>query len=171
VTSLWAGLAARVAIGVLAATLAVAFDGLLSLRVDPYLALLTGVVAAVAWWAFAQELDPEDGPEWRQPSWHSRSPHFQADVRTRRLASTLVHTQPGQAFDARRLARQLADLTARRLVTSGRVAGEDAADPLAHAERHLSPALLAYLRSAKTDRPQVLGRRALHAHLKEIDSL
>ena len=114
-TSPWAGLAVRVAIGVLAATLAVAFDGLLSLRVDPYLALLTGVVAAVAWWAFAQELDPEDGPEWRQPSWHSRSPHFQADVRTRRLASTLVHTQPGQAFDARRLARQLADLTARRL--------------------------------------------------------
>ncbi len=81
------------------------------------------MVAAVAWWAFAQVLDPEDGPEWQQPSWHSRSPHFQADIRTRRLASTLVHTQPGQAFDARRLARQLAELTARRLVTSGRVAG------------------------------------------------
>ncbi len=30
---------------------------------------------------------------------------------------------------------------------------------------------MAYLGSAETDRPQVLGRRALHAHLKEIDSL
>ena len=30
---------------------------------------------------------------------------------------------------------------------------------------------VAYLRSAEAERPQVLNRKTLHAHLKEIDSL
>ena len=52
----------------------------------------------------------------------------------------LAHAQPGRDFDARRLARQLGDLTARRLVLSGRVP-DGVPDPLAHADGALSPAL------------------------------
>lgn len=168
----WWSLALRLAAGVVAAALVVGFDGALSLRVDPLLAFLAAVVVAGGSWVFSQVTGPDDGPEWQQPSWHTRSPHFLADVRTRRLASTLVHSQPGQAFDSRRIARQLSVLAVRRLVASGRVdAPQPGADPLEHAAPYLSPSLLAYLRSAESERPQVLNRKTLHAHLKEIDSL
>ncbi|MHA6523914.1 hypothetical protein [Tessaracoccus sp. G1721] len=168
----WWGLAVRLTVFIGAAVLLVAFDEVLSLRVDPLLAFLAAVVLAGGSWVFTHLAGPDAGPEWQQPSWHTRSPHFQADVRTRRLASTLVHSQPGQAFDARRVARQLSGLAVRRLVDSGRIpAPGPGADPLADAQPHLSAALLAYLRSADGDRPQPLNRRTLHAHLKEIDSL
>ncbi len=170
--SAWRALAVRLAIGIAVAVLVILFDGVLSLRVEPTLALLVGVVAAVASWALTYLAPAGKAPEWQQPSWHTRSPHLQADHRTRRLASALSNAQPGRGFEARGIARQLAELTARRLVTSGRVPRPaDDEDPLAHAEPHLSVSLLAYLRSASAEHPQALDRKTLHAHLKEIDSL
>ncbi|MHA6513796.1 hypothetical protein [Tessaracoccus sp. Z1128] len=165
-------LIARLAVGVAAAALVILLDDLANLRVDPTLALLAGAVAAAASWALTHARPAPEPPEWQQPSWHTRSPHFQADIRTRRLASVLAHAQPGRGFDSRRVARQLAELTVRRLVTSGRITRPSPhTDPLGDAGSHLSPALLAYLRSAEAEHPQVLNRKTLHAHLKEIDSL
>ena len=170
--SVWRDLALYLAIGIAAATLVVTLDGVFSLRVEPALALLTGAVVAAAFWTY-KHLDAAGEPtEWRQPSWHTRSLHLQADVRTRRLAAVLTNAQPGRGFDARGVARQLALLTASRLVTSGRIARPSGnGDPLADADLYVSAALLTYLRSAETERPQVLNRKTLHAHLKEIDSL
>ncbi|WP_353080958.1 hypothetical protein [Tessaracoccus lapidicaptus] len=164
------GLALRLAVWLGLAAIVVAVDGALSLRVDPLIAFLTAVVVAVGTWAGAHLRPAGEPPEWVQPSWETRSPHFQADIRTRRTSSMLAHAQPGRDFDARRLARQLGDLTARRLVLSGRVP-DGVPDPLAHADGAVSPALLRYLRSAEADHAQVLARKTLHAHLKEIDSL
>ena len=161
-------LALRVAIGLGVAALVVLLDGVAGLRVDPTIAVLTAVAVAVATWVVTYLEGPRTAPQWEQPMWRTRSPRFHADVRTRRLASVLSHSQPGQAFDATTLARYLAELTARRLVVSGRVTAED---PLGQADGILSPKLLAYLRSAQAERPQVLKRKTLHAHLKEIDSL
>ncbi|MEO7587252.1 MAG: hypothetical protein ABIS84_04415 [Arachnia sp.] len=160
------------AIGIGVATLLVLLDGFLSLHVEPVQALILGTLAAVASWAF-EYLPPVGGaPGWERPSWHTRSPHLQADIRTRRLASVLAHAQPGRAFEARSLARTLAVIAARRLVATGRVPGPTVdEDPLAHAGPHLSGALLGYLRSPESEHPQVLNRKTLHAHLKEIDSL
>ena len=170
--SAWTGLALRLFVGLAVATLVIIADDVLSLRVEPVLALLAGAVLAAGSWVSANLAPPAEAPEWRQPSWHTRSAHFLADVRTRRLASVLAHAQPGRGFDARRVARQLGELTVRRLVTSGRIprAGS-VGEALEAAEAHLSPALLAYLRTAEAEHPKVLNRKALHAHLKEIDSL
>ncbi len=170
--SVWRDLALYLAIGIAAATLVVTLDGFVSLRIDPALALLTGVVVAAAFWTYKHIVAAGDRTEWQQPSWHPRSSHLQADVRTRRLAAVLTNAQPGRGFDARGVARQLARLTASRLVNSGRIprpTGDE--DPLADADLQVSAALLNYLRSAETERPQVLNRKTLHAHLKEIDSL
>lgn len=170
-TAAWS-LVARLAVGIAVASVFVLLDGLVHLRIEPTLALLAGAVAASAWWAFNHVLPAADQLEWKQPSWHTRSPRFDADVRTRRLASVLAHAQPGRSFDSRRVARQLTELTVRRLVTSGRIDHPArGADPLQGAEAHLSSALLTYLRSAEAEHAQVLNRRTLHAHLKEIDSL
>lgn len=165
-------LALRLAIGIGAATLFVLFDGVLSLRVEPALALVTGAVAAAASWALKHLPPGEKSAEWQQPSWHPRSRYLQADLRTRRLAAVLTNAQPGRGFEARALARHLSRLTARRLVTSGRIARPDGdEDPLAYAASHLSAALLAYLRSAELEHPKIINRKTLHSHLKEIDSL
>ena len=170
-TAAWS-LIARLAVGIGVASLFILIDDVAYLRVEPTLALVAGMVAAAASWAVNQVLPAADQPEWKQPSWHTRSPHFQADIRTRRLASVLAHAQPGRGFDSRRVARQLTELTVRRLVTSGRIdRPARGADPLNGADAHLSPALLTYLRSAEAEHPQVLNRKTLHAHLKEIDSL
>ncbi|MDO5735789.1 MAG: hypothetical protein Q4P15_04885 [Propionibacteriaceae bacterium] len=170
--SLWRNLAVRVAIGVAGAVLIVIFDGVFDVGVEPSLALLAGTTVAAGSWAFTHLASAGATYEWRQPSWYTRSPHLQADVRTRRLASVLSNAQPGRGFEARGVARHLAFLTAGRLVTTGRIsreAGDE--DPLAGADPHLSASLLAYLRSADAEHPQVLNRKALRAHLKEIDSL
>ena len=69
-------------------------------------------------------------------------------------------------------AAQAAGVAVQVPFASGRVdAPQPGADPLEHAAPYLSPSLLAYLRSAEAERPQVLNRKTLHAHLKEIDSL
>ncbi len=170
--SIWRDLALRLVVGIGAATLVVLFDSVLSFRVEPSLALLAGAVVAAASWGI-RHLAPAGKPiEWQQPSWHTGSAHLQADPRTRRLASALANAQPGRGFEARGIASHLALLTARRLVISGRVSGPtDDEDALAYAEPQLSASLLAYLRSAATDHAQVINRKTLHAHLKEIESL
>ncbi len=170
--NVWKDLALRLVVGIGAAALIVLFDGVLSFRVEPILALLAGAVVAAASWAIKYRAPAGKPIEWQQPSWHAGSPHLQADPRTRRLASALANAQPGRGFEARGIASHLALLTARRLVTSGRVPRPtDDEDALAYAEPHLSASLLAYLRSAATDHPQVINRKTLDAHLKEIESL
>ncbi|RMB59858.1 hypothetical protein [Tessaracoccus antarcticus] len=170
--SAWRGLVLRLGIGIAAASLVVALDGVVSLRVEPIQAFIAGTLAAVTSWVLTYLPPPGATTEWEQPSWHTRSPRLQADIRTRRLASVLAHAQPGRAFEARSFARTLALLTARRLVTSGRIPRPaEGEGPLASAAPHLSGALLTYLRSAESERPQVLNRTTLQAHLKEIDSL
>lgn len=168
----WKNLVLRLAVGVAVATLVVLLGGILGLRFEPTLALLTGAVAATASWVFTHLAPAGEITEWEQPSWHTRSPHLQADIRTRRLAVTLAHAQPGRGFEAKSVARHLARLTVRRLLTSERIPRPaDDEDPLACAAPHLSAALLAYLRSAEAEHAQVLSRKTLQAHLKEIDSL
>ncbi|MDO5676190.1 MAG: hypothetical protein Q4G35_01645, partial [Propionibacteriaceae bacterium] len=62
---------------------------------------------------------PRPTPSWQEPGWHQRSAYLQADIRTRRLAHALNNAKPGADFEARRVATQLAHLTARRLVARG----------------------------------------------------
>lgn len=164
----WLRLGARMGIGAAVSILLIVGGPLLSLRFHPLLTVIAGFVVGALVWAFTEFAAPRPGPAWEQPYWRHRSPFLQADVRTRRLAHSLNHAQPGHGFEARRVAGLLAELAAQRLVAAGRVPVED---PLGHADGHLSPGLLAYLRSATTQRPQALTRKALHTHLKEIDSL
>lgn len=160
-------LARWVAIGVGVAVAVVAASQFIPMRFHPVLTPAVGAVAGVLIWGGRLLVAPGT-PGWEQPSFHQRSPLLQADVRTRRLAQMLANSTPGKGFDAARVARELGALASRKLVAAGKVPEDD---PLNHADDHLSPALLAYLRSAESGRPQVLARRTLHAHLKEIDSL
>lgn len=166
--NMWQAWALRAGIGAAVALALIIVGPLILLRFHPVLALIVGATIGTLVWVFTHFLGPRPGPQWQQPYWQRRSALFQADVRTRRLAHSLAQAQPGQGFEARRVATQLADLTGRRLIAADRVPADD---PLEHAAPHLSPALLNYLRSAGGERPQSLTRKALHAHLKEIDSL
>ena len=164
----WRRLGVRMGIGAAVAIMLFVGGPLLSLRFHLPLTIIAGLVIGALIWAFTEFAAPRRGPGWEQPHWRQRSAFVQADVRTRRLAHSLNHAQPGHGFEARRVAGQLAELTAQRLVASGRVPAETSLD---HADGHLSPGLLRYLRSATAERPHALTRKALHAHLKEIDSL
>lgn len=164
----WRALAVRLGIGVAIAAGVVVLGRVVGLAVAPFPAVLAGMAVAAASWAFAHLGESPVAPPWQQPQPESTTSRFNADVRTRRLATMLSHAQPGKVFEAGAVARLLADLTSRRLVRRRLVPADD---PLAHADGHLSPALLAYLRAADADRPPTLTRRVLHAHLKEIDEL
>lgn len=164
----WRGLVVRLAVGAGVAVVLVVLGRLVGLGVAPVPALLLGLLIGTAAWLWAGFEEPAAAPDWQQPQPPAEASRFSADVRTRRLASMLVHAQPGQGFDAGSLTRTLADLTASRLVHTRDLPAEDT---LSHADGHLSPPLLAYLRSADGDRPAALNRRTLHAHLKEIDEL
>lgn len=164
----WRGLALRVGIGAAVAVVAVIVGPLLALRIHPGLAIAAGVTVGAVVWGFTGFLGPTPGPAWERPYWRERSAFLQADSRTRRLAHALKHAQPGEEFEARRVAQRLRTLTEERLIATRRTPADD---PLAHAGPHLSPALLRYLRSADAERPQALNRKTLHAHLQEIDSL
>lgn len=158
----------RLGIGVVAAVVVVVLGRVVKLDIAPIPAVIVCLVLAAVSWMFTEAEEPAAGPLWRQPHPQVTSSRFSADVRTRRLATMLSHAQPGQIFEAGTTARLLATLTTTRLVRRG-LLSPDA--PLTDAAPHLSPALLGYLRSAESDKPQVLSRRALHAHLKEIDQL
>ena len=160
-------LAMRVGLGVAIALLLILGGPFVYLGFHPVLTVVAGAVVGMLVWA-ARFIEWPMPTPWEQPSWRGRSPLLQADLRTRRLAQSLQNAQPSRTFDARRVAQQLANLTATRLVATGRVQSDD---PLAHADPHLSPGLLKYLRSADSGKPMALSRRALHSHLKEIDSL
>lgn len=164
----WLRLAVRAGAGAAVGAALVLVGPLMWLRFHPALAPAAGIILGVLWWAFSEFAGPQPCPQWEQPFRRETSAYVQSDVRTRRLAHALKNAQPGQGFEARRVAGQLADLTARRLVASGRL---DEGAPLEHAAAHLSPALLSYLHSATGDRPAVLSRKSLRSHLKEIDSL
>lgn len=164
----WRRLGVRMGIGVAVAVVAVLVGPLLSLRIHPGLAVVAGATVGAVIWAFSEFLGPAPGPVWEQPYWRQRSAFLQADTPTRRLAHALKHAQPGEEFESRRVARRLRALTEQRLIAAHKVPADD---PLAHAGNHLSPALLRYLLSADGERPQSLNRKALHAHLQEIDSL
>ncbi len=159
-------LAARLAWGVAITIVIVVADGAILVRVEPVLVLAIVMAVTLGSWLISFLPEPAQAAGWEQPMWKSRAPHFRADVRTRRLAAMLSHAQPGRAFDTSKLAALLTELTARRLVASGRTPADD---PLAGAEDHLSPGLLARVRGS--DRAPALTRRTLQAHLKEIDSL
>lgn len=160
-------LARALAVGVGIAVALVVFSQFTPIRFHPVLTPVLGLAIGALAWGGRRLVAPET-PHWEQPSFHQRSPLLQSDVRTRRLALMLANSQPGKGFDAARVARELGELAARKLVLAGKVPDDD---PLGHADGHLSPALLTYLRSAETRRPQALSRKILHAHLKEIDSL
>lgn len=163
----FAGLAKHVGLGVAIGIALVILGPAMALTLEPILMLLAGgVVGAIIWAVTITSAPPR--PDWSQPLPRTKSPLLEADQRTRRLAGAMSHARPGQGFDAGRLAVHLAAMTQRRLVQTGRIPADDG---LRSADGHLSPALLTYLRSADTDHPQVLSRTALHAHLKEIDSL
>lgn len=158
----------RLAVGAGVAVVLVVLGRLVGLGIAPVPALLLGLLIGTATWLWSGFEEPPSSPGWQQPQPPAEASRFSADVRTRRLASMLAHAQPGQGFDAGSLTRALADLTASRLVHTRDLPAEDT---LAHADGHLSPALLAYLRTADGERPAILNRRTLHAHLKEIDEL
>lgn len=164
----WIGLALRLVAGAGVAVALVVLGRSVSLEFAPTPTVLLCLLFAALLWLYSEFEEPAPGPDWQQPQPHTEPSRFSADVRTRRLASMLVHAQPGQGFDAGPLARTLAGLASERLVRSH---GLPAEDPLADADGHLSPALLDYLRTADGDHPQILNRRTLHAHLKEIDAL
>lgn len=161
-------LLARLAVCVGLAALAILAGPVVHLRFDPGGALLVGAVIGVGWWLTEHLPGGWEPPLWSPPEWRSPAPSLVADQRTRKLASMIAHAQPGQAFDARRLAATLDDIVVRRLASPGRGPLGDLPPDVA---TRLSPALLGYLRSARDGKPQPLNRRTLRAHLKEIDSL
>ncbi len=112
---IWRGLAVRIGICLAIAVLLILLGPFVSLHFHPQLTLLLGAVVGTIIWAFSTFLGPESGPYWEVPIRLERSALMQADIRTRRLAQALAQAQPGQGFEAGTVARQLAELTSRRL--------------------------------------------------------
>ena len=156
-----------VVIGLAVSVVIVLADTVVGLRFNPILTPIAGAVVGVLIWA-GTHLVHHEPAAWQQPSFHHRSVLLRADVRTRRLAHSLAHSQPGKGFDSSSVAAHLGDIVSRKLVAAGTLPPDAT---LAQIEPHVSPSLFAYLRSVDDDRRTTLTRRALHAHLKEIDSL
>ncbi len=153
----WGNLAVRLAIAAGVAAAVVAAARLASLAVAPLPAVLVALVVGTFTWLGSTFEPLAPRPEFQEPHPPAHSARFTADVATRRVANMFVRVQPGAAFEAGTTAHLLDDLVQQRL---------DGEDP-----RRLSPNLRAYLQAAHDGRPQPLTRRALHAHLKEIDQL
>lgn len=164
----WRSLILRLLVSATISVVAVAGLRTVGILIAPTPALVVGLTVGALSWLVAQMSYPEGGPRWERPEPPMPAAPFSADRQTRRTATMLANAQPGRAFDARPVAQQLATITADRLVRNRHLAAED---PLTEAENHLSPVLLAYLRAAEDDKPPTLTRRALRAHLKEIDRL
>lgn len=148
-------LVVRLAIGAAVAVAAVVAGRPVGLVFAPAPTVLIAlVIATLSWLASAfQVLAPR--PEWEQPHPPAHAARYTADLATRRVANMFVRARPGMGFEAGATAQLLDGLVRQR----------------ADDDRPLSPELDAYLAAARDGRPQPLHRRALHAHLKEIDQL
>lgn len=161
----WRRLLLLLAVGAVGAAIIVAVARVANFHVAPAPAVVMGMlVGAIVWVAGWFEI-PSATPPWQRPQPPAQLARLAADARTRRLISMLLHARPGEGFEASTLSRMLGEFAAARLV---RRHGLPVDDPLAHADGHLTPPLLAYLRS---EHPPTLKRPTLHAYLKEIDEL
>ncbi|MCC2594453.1 hypothetical protein LKO27_13670 [Tessaracoccus sp. OS52] len=164
----WSGLALRLAVGAAGAVVVTIAGRFLNLAFAPVPTVVIGLLAGVvAWFSWLFD-EPPPRPAWEQPHPPPHGARFAADVTTRRLATMLARAQPGSEFETGAVARVLTELVERRLVRNHDVPADD---PVERAHDLLSPELLAYARAARADKPRPLTRRALHAHLKEIDQL
>ncbi|TRY17868.1 hypothetical protein FOJ82_11420 [Tessaracoccus rhinocerotis] len=162
VESPWRGLGWRLGVGAAAAVVLVVGGRFVNLGFDPAATVALALLAAAGSWILADQAEPPSRPLWQRPQPPQRAAAFLADTRTRRLATVLARAQPGAEFETATAARLLTDLVEHRL---------DAPPAEGAAEERLSPELAAFLRDAREGRPRPLTRRALHAHLKEIDAL
>ena len=164
----WANLAVRLAIAVGVATVLIVGGRGVGLALAPLPTVLVALVIAALTWMGAQAEPRASQPAWVQPHPPAHSARYTADIATRRVANMFVRAQPGAAFEAAATAQMLGGLVEQRLRDHHDVGADD---PLTEAEPHLSADLLRYLHAARAGKPQPLTRRALHAHLKEIDQL
>lgn len=186
----WRGLGWRLGLGAVAAVVVVVLGRLVGLLFDPFMTVLLALLLAAGSWFLADQFAPAERPMWQRPQPEQRAAAFLADTRTRRMATVLARAQPGAEFETATVARTLAELLAARGFDDGRHAGaRGPAQPAEHSlglsrpardeqgvvettrPRTLSPELTAYLEDARDGRARPLTRRALHAHLKEIDQL
>ena len=154
----WSNLFRRMGIATAIAAVVVVAGRLLDVIFAPQPTVLVALVLGAMSWVAAHYEALAPRPEWVQPHQPAHSARFTADLATRRVANMFVRARPGAGFEAGATAQLLDQLVQQRLT------GDDEGE-------RLSPELDAYLSAARDGHPTPLNRRALHAHLKEIDQL
>lgn len=162
-------LAMRVVIAIVISGTLSALLYLTGVVITPWLLVILPIAIATTVWLLNHAFNAPEPPRWPRPEVIELATPWRVDQRTRRVAGIVADARPSRGFATRSLALLMVGLVNDRLV---RHRGANPANPMASADRYLSPDFLTWLNTLNYEGGvPSLPRHVLDRYLKEIDSL